>query len=55
MSMYRIAKGGNMMSSIKFEMVDKSYSYIDTNEDSIDRPYKIKLFTTPKGPEECQR
>ena len=51
--MYRIAKGGNMMSSIKFEMVDKSY--IDTtNEDSVDRHYKIKLFTTPKGPEECQ-
>lgn len=42
------------MSSIKFEMVDKSYSYIDTNKDSVDRPYKIKLFTTPKGPEEYQ-
>lgn len=53
--MYRIAKGGNTVSSAKFEILDKSCSYIDTSsEDSVDRPYKIKLFTTPKGPEECQ-
>lgn len=42
------------MPSNKFEMLDKSCDYIDTSEDSVDCSYKIKLFITPKGPEECQ-